>query len=467
MKTLDLRPIVLCSVLGGMAGGAAAAEPTLHIVTLDPGHFHAALVHREAYPDVDDRVHVYAPLGWDLIEHLKRVARFNDRAQNPTHWQLEVSTGPDPLARMIADKAGNIVVISGKNRPKLAAISASVGAGFHALVDKPWILTSAELPRLRETLASAEKNGRVAYDMMTERFEVTTQLQKELVNDPAVFGKILPGTEGEPAVVMESVHHLMKVAAGAPLIRPTWFFDTDVQGEALSDIGTHLVDLVPWTLWPEQAIDADKDIKILAAQRWPLMVSKDEFRKVTGEADFPPELAKAVKDGALEYFCNTLVSYSVRGVNVKLNILWNWEAPAGAGDSHYAVYRGSKARVEIRQGVAEGYRPQTYVVPNSAKDKAAVLAAVRQRMAALSSIYPGVAVEERDRELLLKVPDALRVTHEEHFAQVARRFFQYVKDPASFPKWETANLIAKYHVTTKGTELSREGPVRVAPRLAQ
>ena len=54
---------------------------------------------------------------------------------------------------------------------------------------------------------------------------------------------------------MESVHHLMKVVDGRPNIRPAWFFDTDEQGEGLNDIGTHLVDLVQWTLFPDQAID--------------------------------------------------------------------------------------------------------------------------------------------------------------------------------------------------------------------
>ena len=159
---LDLRPLIFCSVLGGLAHGAAAAEPAFRIVTLDPGHFHAALVHRESYPDVDDRVHVYGPLSSDLIEHLKRVARFNERAQDPTHWTLEVHTGPDALKRMATEKAGNVVVISGKNRPKLDAVQAAVGAGFHALVDKPWILASSELPRLREAVATAETNGRLA-----------------------------------------------------------------------------------------------------------------------------------------------------------------------------------------------------------------------------------------------------------------------------------------------------------------
>ena len=41
-------------------------------------------------------------------------------------------------------------------------------------------------------------------------------------------------------------------------IRPAWFFDNDEQGEGLNDVGTHLVDLVQWTLFPEQAIDYRK-----------------------------------------------------------------------------------------------------------------------------------------------------------------------------------------------------------------
>ena len=464
---LEVRPILLCSALGlASASGAAAADATFRIVTFDPGHFHAALVHRESYPDVDDRVHVYAALGWDLAEHLKRVGRFNDRAASPTHWQLEIHTGPDSLARMVKEKAGNVVVISGKNRPKIDAVAASVGAGFHALVDKPWILTSADLPRLRTVMADAEKNGVVAYDMMTERFEVTTQLQKELVNDPAVFGKIVPGTEAEPAVVMESVHHLMKVAAGAPLIRPAWFFDTNVQGEALADIGTHLVDLVQWTLFPEQAIDASSDIRVLSAQRWPTVISEPDFRSVTNEPRFPQSLSASVKDGKLEYFCNTLVSYTLRGNHIKLNVIWDWEPPTGGGDTHFAFYRGTRARIEVRQTRADRYLPELFVVPAAAAMKPQVLAALTAKIEALKKDYPGLGVEDRGAELRITIPDALRVGHEAHFAQVTANFLKHLRDRRTLPAWERPNMLAKYYVTTRGTELSRIGPPRPAPRIA-
>lgn len=462
---LELRSLLLGAVALSIAATTPAADPTFRILTLDPGHFHASLVHRESYPEVDPLVHVYAPLGPDLADHLKRVARFNQRPLDPTRWRVEVHASDDFLARMARDKAGNVVVISGRNRPKIDAVRAAVDAGFHALVDKPWILRSEDLPKLQETLELAQKKGLVAFDMMTERFEVTTQVQRDLVGDALVFGHIEPGSAERPSVVMESVHHLMKTVAGAPLIRPAWFFDVEQQGEALSDVGTHLVDLVPWTLWPEQGVEV-KEIEVVGAQRWPTPIPKSEFRRVTGEADFPPALAKNVRNDTLDFFANTLVSYRIRGVHVKLGVLWDWEAPANAGDSHYAVYRGSKSRVEVRQGTAERFRPETYVVAKEAREHAEILAAVKKRLAALQDRYPGAEAEDKGTEVKILIPDRLRTSHEDHFAEVARQFFAYAKNPRTLPKWETANMMSKYFLTTKGTEVSKEGPVKPAERLA-
>ena len=59
----------------------------VRLMTVDPGHFHAGLIQKEMYPGVAARVDVYAPLGWDLVEHLKRVAAFNNRSEKPTAWQ--------------------------------------------------------------------------------------------------------------------------------------------------------------------------------------------------------------------------------------------------------------------------------------------------------------------------------------------------------------------------------------------
>jgi predicted dehydrogenase len=417
------------------------------------------------YPGVAPRVDVYAPLGWDLFEHLKRVASFNNRSEKPTAWKLEVHTGPDFFERMLRERPGNVVVLSGRNRGKIDRIVGSVRGGLSVLADKPWILASKDLPELEAALSEADAKKLVAYDIMTERFEITTILQRALVNDPATFGTIVPGTDADPAVYMESVHHLMKVVAGAPNIRPFWFFDTSEQGEGLSDIGTHLVDLVQWTLFPEQAIDYRADVRVIGAQRWPTWIPEADFRRVTGEPRFPPSLAPAVKDGKLEYFCNTLVSYSLRGVHVKLNVIWDWEAPEGSGDTHFAFYRGTRARVEVRQARADRFRPELYVIP-AAGMKADVLAAVHARVKGLEKSYPGVGVDDRGEEIRITIPDALRVGHEAHFAEVTANFLKYLRNRSTLPSWERPNMIAKYFVTTTGTELSRQDPPRPAPRIA-
>jgi len=414
------------------------------LITLDPGHFHAALVQKEMYPDVAKRVHIYAPVGPDVAAHINRIAGFNSRKADPTSWELEVHCAPDFLARMLADRPGNVVVLAGRNHVKIDYIRAAVEAGFHVLSDKPWIITPAGLPQVEAALDAADRAGLIAYDIMTERFEVTSVLQKALVNDADVFGSPERGSPEEPAVAMESVHHLMKTVAGSPLLRPVWFFDIHQQGEGISDVGPHLVDLVQWTLFPEQAIDYRQDIELVTAARWPTVLTEDDLRRVTGQAGF----------AELDYFCNNSMTYRLRGIHVALKAAWNYEAPPGAGDTHFAVYRGTKASIEVRQGPEENYRTELYVVP-SAASRQDVASALRSRVAAIEKRFAGIAVAEMGERLRVDIPDVHRVGHEAHFAQVARRFFEYVRNPMSLPAWEKPNMLAKYYVTTKGVELSR------------
>src|SRR5688572_23332178 len=70
----------------------ARAMPDVRLMTVDPGHFHAALVQKEMYPGVDPKVDVYAPPGADLDAHLKRIDAFNKRAAQPTTWNMALHT---------------------------------------------------------------------------------------------------------------------------------------------------------------------------------------------------------------------------------------------------------------------------------------------------------------------------------------------------------------------------------------
>jgi len=135
-----------------------------------------------------------------------------------------------------------------------------------------------------------------------------------------------------------------------------------------------------------------------------------------------------------------------------LAILWNWEAATGTGDHYDASFRGSKSRVEIRQGKPEHYIPELYVTPASTSVQADVFSALQRKVAALQAEYPGIAVQESSPEARLVIPERFRVGHEAHFAQVTNKFSGYLKAPQTMPAWEKPNMLVKYFISTKGAE---------------
>jgi predicted dehydrogenase len=424
--------------------------PDVSLIVADPGHFHAALVQKEMYPNLSPDVHVYAPLGPDLADYLTRVARFNTRKEQPTHWKLEVHAGPDFLERMCRERLGTIAIFSGRNRDKVRQIQAAIDAGINVLADKPVIIRRDELPVLEAALDAAEERGLILYDMSSGgRQQIIPCLTRLLCNDPDVFGDPVPGTRSEPGVKMASVHHIMKRVAGVPNLRPAWFFDVTQQGESLADVGTHLVDRAHSTLFPEQAIDYRTDIRVHEASRWPTVLNRAQFRQVTGEADWPDYLEPWIKTDALQYFCNTRVQYEIRGVQVALETRWDWEAEAG-DDRHTGCYCGSRARLELRQGAEEGYRSELYVVPT-----ADIAVPLEHRVAALQAAYPGIGLTKHGPEWRVIVPDAMRIGHEAHFAQMSRRFLDDVEQRRPPPAWEKPNTLAKYYVCTEGVAMSQ------------
>ena len=260
---------------------------------------------------------------------------------------------------------------------------------------------------------------------------------------------------------MESVHHLMKVVAGAPNIRPPWFFDTAEQGEGASDIGTHLVDLVQWTLFPDQAIDYRADIRVLAAQRWPTWIPEADFRRVTGTARFPDSVA-GVGQGrqARVLLQHALLLQPARRPHEA-------ERDLGLGSAR----RGRRHALRLLQGHARAHRGaadegrslSVRSCTSCPPAPTAEGAGARRRAGedqALQRDFPGVGVEDRGAEIHITIPDPLRVSHEAHFAQVTANFLRYLRDRSTLPAWERPNMLAKYYVTTKGAELSRQSPPR-------
>lgn len=457
---MRLRAAILIGISGLVTAGTCAAQSAAaHLIVVDPGHFHATLLQREMYPELDKRVSVYSTLGPELVDYMNRIAVFNLRTPDPTHWELEVHTSDRPLERMIEAEAGKggkkVVVFSGRNRGKIDGILASIGAGFNVLADKPWIIEASEFPKLEKALSEAVRRRVAAYDIMTERYDAANQVERALVNAPEVFGTQVKGDGARPGINARSVHHLMKVVGGVPLKRPPSFFDVNEQGEGMADVGVHPVDLIMWTMLPDQPVDYRKDIRMISARHEPMHISKAQFAAVTGLADFPASLAGRVHGGVLDYYCDNFAEYELRGVRIKLGVTWDWEAPPGVADYYEAAYQGTRARIEIRQGAAEKFVPEVYVIPQDA-DRAAVFSALEREMARLQSRWPGIAATHNQSEAHIEIPAKFRVTHEEHFAQVARHFFEYLHDPASMPAWENANMLAKYYVTTQAVAMARK-----------
>lgn len=438
------------------ASTVARAADSIRLITLDPGHFHAGLVQKFMYPQVSPEVHVYAPAGPDLQEHLQRIESFNQRPNNPTHWQEKVYAGPDFLERMVREKAGNVVVLAGNNLRKTEYIDRSIRSGFNVLADKPMAITPEGFKLLRSAFKEAQKNKVVLYDIMTERFEIASILERELARMPEVFGTLERGTTENPAVVMESVHHFYKDVAGKPLIRPAWFFDVRQQGEAIPDVGTHLVDLVQWECFPGRALDWKKNIRVLKANRWATKMTPEQFKRVTGLEKFPDYLKKDVgPDGALNVFQNGDVNYTICGVHAKVTALWRFEAPPGAKDTHHSMLRGTRATLQIKQGPEESYQPTLYIENKSSSTSAQFEQTLRVAIAKLAVTRSGLDVKTAGNLWQVVIPEKYYVGHEAHFAQVTENFLRYLSG-TPMPDWEVPNMLAKYYTTTEAYRLSQK-----------
>ena len=429
-----------------------ATDPIIRLITLDPGHFHAALVQKAMYPQVSPQVHVYAPAGPDLAAHLQRIEGYNSRAENPTRWVESLYAGPDFLDRMCRDKAGNVAVISGNNRQKTEYIQKAVAAGLNVLADKPMAITPAGFEQLRQTFDLAPKKRVLLYDIMTERYEATIAMQRELAQMPELFGALEAGTPENPGVVMESVHHFFKQVSGSPLIRPAWFFDARQQGEAIPDVGTHLVDLVQWQCFPEQILDWQKDIQVTSARHWPTSLTRAQFKQVTGLDSYPEFLKSDVgSDGNLKVQQNGEVNYTIRGVHAKVTARWNYEAPAGGKDTHYALLHGTRANLVIKQGAEQNYNPTLYIESVAGAENFA--GTVRNAIAKLAVNWPGVEVKTSGKAWEIVVPAKYNVGHEAHFAQVTEKYLRCLAE-GKIPEWEVAGMLAKYYTTTEAQRLS-------------
>ncbi|MGC4232661.1 MAG: putative oxidoreductase C-terminal domain-containing protein [Niabella sp.] len=431
------------------------ATPDMTIITLDPGHFHAALVQKSMYPNVDSNVYVYAPEGTDLQLHLDRINAYNSREENPTHWNEHVYTGTDFFQKMIDEKRGNIVVMAGNNQKKTEYIFNTIDAGMNVLADKPMAINTEGFELLKKAFAKADEKKVLLYDIMTERFEINTILQREFSQIKNVFGELEKGTAENPAVTKESVHYFYKFVSGSVLQRPPWFMDVTQEGEGIVDVTTHLVDLIQWECFPGQAMDYTKDVEMVSAKRWPTAMTLSQFSAITKQSSFPDYLKKDLSnDTTLNVFSNGEINYKLRNVHAKVSVTWGYKAPEGTGDTHYSIMRGTRANLVIRQGKEQNYKPVLYIEPVK-KDDASFEKDLTDALASIQAKYPGVEIKKSGAGWQAVVPEKYNTGHEAHFAQVTESYLKYLGE-GKLPDWEVPNMITKYYITTSALDLAKK-----------
>jgi predicted dehydrogenase len=347
------------------------------------------------------------------------------------------------------------MVVSGNNAKKTDYINRAVAAGINVLADKPMVITSKDFQLLKETFELAKQKNVLLYDIMTERHEITIMIQRALSQIPELFGELEKGTLENPAITKESVHHFSKVVAGSQLKRPAWFFDVTQQGEGLVDIMTHLVDMIQWECYPEQIIDYEKDVNIIDAKSWATELTPEMFNRVTHLSEYPEYLKKdLVKDSILSVNSNGEINYTLKGTHAKTSVIWNYEAPKGAQDTHYSIMRGTKSNLIIQQGEKEAYKSTLYAEKSGSASDEEFLAALTQAVSSLQTDHPGISIEPDGKQFKINIPDKYKVGHEAHFTQVTNKYLNYLK-AGKLPEWEVPNMLSKYYTTTKAYEMTR------------
>jgi|GEM_PF-196494 len=438
-------------------------QAPIRLITLDPGHFHAALVQKSMYGDIDPIVHVYAPAGPDVQSHLDKINAYNSREKDPTHWVEKLYTGDDFLQKMISGKAGNTVILAGNNLRKTSYILQSLQAGFNVLGDKPMVIDDHAFTNLQQAFDMAAAHKTILYDIMTERYEITSILQRELAMDQSVFGTLEKGSPSNPAVIGESIHRWYKYVSGNVLTRPAWFFDVAQQGEGIVDVMTHLVDLVQWECFPDQVLDYKKDVTVNSARHWTTDLTLSQFKTLTKEDRFPDYLRNN-EDTILKVYANGQIDYQLRGVYVRTTATWTYKAPAGADDTYSSLIRGSKASLIIRQDAEQQYHSTLYIEP--VNGDTAYEQTLTKQFAGLQNKYPGISLKKDTRGWEVIIPDSYKEGHEAHFARVTEKFLGFVKNN-NMPAWEVPGMIAKYYTTTKGLGLARRNGTPADTMVAQ
>ena len=192
------------------------------------------------------------------------------------------------------------------------------------------------------------------------------------------------------------------------------------------------------------------------ARRWPTMISRGQYEKVTGLPAFPDFLVDKLNGlGTLPCYSNGEMVFTLKGIYVKISVSWQFEAAEGGGDTHHSLFRGSKANVIIRQGKEQAYRPEVYVEPAPGADAGEMAVSLKKAVDRLQNRFPGLRAEkEQGDSWHILIPEKYHIGHEAHFRNVMEAYLRYLAD-GRLPDWEVPDMLAKYYITTRALEIAQ------------
>jgi hypothetical protein len=149
-------------------------------------------------------------------------------------------------------------------------------------------------------------------------------------------------------------------------------------------------------------------------------------------------------------YSNGEINYQLRGVHVKVSVTWDYLAEGG-NDTYYALMKGTRANLVIRQGTEQLYKPTLYIEPLG--NDPAYEKTLADEIKKLQGKYAGIELKKINKGWEMIIPDKFKEGHEAHFGRVMENFLGYFKN-RNMPEWEVPGMLAKYYTTTQALALA-------------
>lgn len=409
---------------------------------IDPRHFHGGLPLQSRYEGVEgletlSDVYVYYANDNNLgaFEDIITKIRVEDMA-----WEIHCHQSDDPLEDMLKAGTGNVLIVSCRNVDAINVINQAVTSGNYELIlaDKPWVIEPKRMPLLEHTLDTAEVEGIILVDLMTERYEFGTIMQKLIMENTDLFGGLVDGTKENPAIFKHSIHILDK-----GIYRPPDYFDTKVQGEGVPDVGTHLIDMSNWLIRPNSRVFRE-DVELLTSSHRSTSITEDQLNRITN--------SQWGDKGNLEYFCNGDLVYTLDNKHISIKVEWKVQ---GKDDEHYSRIEGKNIIVEVIKGPDDKHQ-QVYIIPKgSVKDLLPKLRAHSIKLREQG--YEGIDYNFEGDRFKLVIPEQYYTSHFQHFEEVTTQALRYLAGQERFLRdIEYSRIFTKYHLTTSALQMARQ-----------